>query len=54
MYLRVKRRFHVVTIVHYNNLAGPVYFNVIRPFHHLVVKQMARRGAHGQRRQGDG
>jgi hypothetical protein len=38
------KRFHVVTIVHYNNWAGPIYFNVIRPFHHLVVGQMARAG----------
>ncbi|AKQ64590.1 hypothetical protein A176_001502 [Myxococcus hansupus] len=39
------RRFHVVTLVHYRNWAGPVYFNVIRPFHHLVVERMARSGA---------
>lgn len=39
------RRFHVVTLVHYRNWAGPVYFNVIRPFHHLVVGGMARRAA---------
>lgn len=37
-------RFHVITIVHYNNWAGPVYFNVIRPFHHLVVSKMAKAG----------
>lgn len=29
--------FHVVTLVHYHNLAGRLYFNLIRPFHHLVV-----------------
>jgi hypothetical protein len=38
------KRFHVLTIVHYHNWAGPVYFNVIRPFHHLVVGGMARAG----------
>lgn len=38
-------RFHVVTIVHYHKWTGPVYFNVIRPFHHLVVAQMAQAGA---------
>jgi hypothetical protein len=32
------RRLHMMTIVHYNNWAGPVYFNVIRPFHHLIVR----------------
>jgi hypothetical protein len=39
------RRFHVVTVVHYRSWAGPVYFNLIRPFHHLVVAGMARSGA---------
>jgi hypothetical protein len=37
-------RFHVVTIVKYRRWTGPVYFNVIRPFHHLVVRGMARAG----------
>lgn len=37
-------RFYVVTIVHYHKWAGPVYFNVIRPFHHLVVCHMAKAG----------
>ncbi|MEP7286802.1 MAG: DUF2867 domain-containing protein [Chloroflexota bacterium] len=36
------KRFHVITIVHYHNWTGPVYFNVIRPFHHLVVGGMAK------------
>jgi hypothetical protein len=40
-----RRRFHVVTLVHYRNWAGPVYFNVIRPFHHLVVGAMVRNAA---------
>lgn len=35
-------RFHTITIVHYHSWAGPVYFNVIRPFHHIVVRQMGR------------
>lgn len=35
-------RFHVATIVHYGNWAGPVYFNLIRPFHHLVVAAAMR------------
>jgi hypothetical protein len=39
------KRFHVFTIVHYNNWAGPVYFNMIRPFHHLVVGAMVKAGA---------
>jgi uncharacterized protein DUF2867 len=39
-----KSRFYVMTTVHYNDWSGPVYFNVIRPFHHLVVGSMARAG----------
>lgn len=37
-------RFYVFTIVHYHNWAGPVYFNVIRPFHHVVVGRMTQAG----------
>jgi hypothetical protein len=39
-----RRRFHVLTIVRYHRWTGPVYFNVIRPFHHLVVRQMMKAG----------
>ena len=42
-------RFYVVTIVHYKHWTGPVYFNLIRPFHHLVVSQMARVGIKSKR-----
>lgn len=35
-------RFHVVTLVHYHRWTGHVYFNTIRPFHHLVVGAMMR------------
>ena len=37
-------RFYVVTSVFYKHWTGPVYFNLIRPFHHLVVSRMARYG----------
>ena len=40
-------RFHVMTVVHYLNWTGPVYFNLIRPFHHLIVKKLALEGAKG-------
>ncbi|WP_119069494.1 DUF2867 domain-containing protein [Aggregatilinea lenta] len=30
-------RFYTITVVHYHNQRGRVYFNIIRPFHHLVV-----------------
>jgi hypothetical protein len=43
-----RNRFTVLTIVHYHNWAGPVYFNVIRPFHHLVVNAMNRAGVQSQ------
>ena len=39
-----RKRFHVATIVHYKHWTGPVYFNLIRPFHHLVVSRMMRAG----------
>lgn len=42
-----RNRFHVVTVVHYNRWTGPVYFNVIRPFHHVVVGRMAQAGVSG-------
>ncbi len=39
-----RSRFHVITIVHYRQWTGPIYFNVIRPFHHLVVAKMMQAG----------
>ena len=46
--ISAERTFHVVTIVHYHNWAGPVYFNVIRPFHHLVVRAMGNAALRNQ------
>ena len=40
-------QYRVVTIVHYKHWTGRLYFNVIRPFHHLVVSGMAQAGARG-------
>jgi len=40
-------KFHVVTIVHHKRWTGRVYFNVIRPFHHVVVHKMGQAGAGG-------
>jgi hypothetical protein len=42
--VREGERFSLVTIVHYRHWTGPLYFNVIRPFHHLVVWCMAHAG----------
>ena len=39
-----QKRFYVITVVHYHRWTGPVYFNVIRPFHHLVVGSMMKGG----------
>jgi hypothetical protein len=39
-----RNRFTLLTVVHYHNWAGPVYFNVIRPFHYVLVNAMARAG----------
>jgi hypothetical protein len=33
-------RFQAVTVVKYLRWTGPVYFNVVRPFHHLVVHRI--------------
>ena len=30
-------RFYLATVVYHHHWTGPVYFNVIRPFHHLVA-----------------
>lgn len=37
--------FEVVTVVKYHRWTGPLYFNIIRPFHHLVVTGMTNAGA---------
>jgi hypothetical protein len=42
-----KNRFHIGTIVKYHHWTGWLYFNVIRPFHHVVVMQMIQAGARG-------
>ena len=39
-----RNRFYVITLVYYKHWTGKVYFNVIRPFHHLVVGMMVRAG----------
>jgi hypothetical protein len=36
--------FKVVTLVHYRRTVGRVYFEVIRPFHHVIVRGMCRKG----------
>ena len=40
-----RKRFHMATIVRYRHWTGRVYFNIIRPFHHLVVWAMLRHAA---------
>ncbi len=37
-------RFYVLTVVHYHHWTGIIYFNVIRPFHHVVVNHMIQAG----------
>lgn len=37
-------KFHVFTSVKYIHWTGPVYFNLIQPFHHLVVSSMMKAG----------
>lgn len=36
------KRYWTSTIVHYKHWTGPVYFNIIRPFHHLIVNASVR------------
>jgi hypothetical protein len=38
---------HVATIVHFRRWTGRVYFNLIRPFHHLIAGASARYAAKG-------
>jgi hypothetical protein len=45
-----QRRFHAMTVVRYHNWVGRIYFNVIRPFHHLVVGNAVRSAARGTAR----
>ena len=39
-----RNRFHVYTSIFYLHWTGPVYFNIIRIFHHLVVWHMMKAG----------
>ncbi len=36
---------HSLTIVKYKHWTGPLYFNLIRPFHHLIVYYMGKYAA---------
>lgn len=36
---------HAATIVHYRHWTGPLYFTLIKPFHHLVVGLTGRHAA---------
>jgi hypothetical protein len=39
--------YQAVTIVKYRRWTGALYFALIRPFHHLVVRSMITAGARG-------
>jgi len=43
-----RKRFHLLTVVKYRHWTGPVYFNVIRPFHCCIVKAMLRDAVKGE------
>jgi hypothetical protein len=36
--------YRAITIVRYHRRAGRFYFNLIRPFHHLIMRQMVAAG----------
>ncbi|MDR1197770.1 MAG: DUF2867 domain-containing protein [Prevotellaceae bacterium] len=38
-----KLKISIITLVHYHNTFGKVYFNVIKPFHKIIVKTMMKR-----------
>lgn len=40
-----RRRYRVFTAVWHTHWTGPLYFNLIRPFHHLLVAAMVRAAA---------
>ncbi|GAB1420048.1 hypothetical protein MASR2M15_01240 [Anaerolineales bacterium] len=42
------KHYEALTIVHYKHWTGPIYFNVIRPLHHLVAIKMLHAGANYQ------
>ncbi|OGR37642.1 MAG: hypothetical protein A2051_11995 [Desulfovibrionales bacterium GWA2_65_9] len=42
-----RQRFHVYTVVTYKRWTGPLYFNLIRPFHHLLIGAMLRAALRG-------
>ncbi len=35
-------RFHALTTVHYHNFMGRLEFNMVRPFHHLLIAMAMR------------
>ncbi|MBU1418076.1 MAG: DUF2867 domain-containing protein [Proteobacteria bacterium] len=42
-----RTRYHVFTSIKYIHWTGPVYFNLIRSFHHIVVSSMMKAGIKG-------
>ncbi|WP_029897993.1 DUF2867 domain-containing protein [Desulfohalovibrio reitneri] len=38
-------RYHLVTAVRYRSPRGKLYFGLVRPFHHLVMRTLAHRAA---------
>jgi len=43
-----RKRLYVITLVKYLHWTGPIYFNIIRPFHHLIINHMLRVAAEHQ------
>ena len=39
-----RTRYHVFTSFEYLHWTGPLYINLIRPFHHMVVRSMMKAG----------
>jgi hypothetical protein len=38
-YMKIK----IITLVHYHNVSGKIYFNIIKPFHIIILKTVLKR-----------
>ena len=43
-----RKRFYIITTVRYKHWTGPVYFNLIRIFNHILMDRMARKVGRSQ------
>ena len=46
VYIENNKSIFVITLVHYKNKLGRIYFFFVRPFHGLIVRSMLKRSIH--------